>query len=181
MNYQAERFYCAASIEGEGCVWEETLAAQDVDGIIASLRSPDKGRNVLAENGYDLSKLEITIRAVPLSDMDKHFQDARRAQVAQDAAQADLDAAEAAERAQRVADGVAHFEAELKALGVEFELGSADSFATVSRAGVVLGTVSRPSRIHGQNRWTFHTPDGAYAFGTPGRLTMLSRLARRFA
>ena len=177
MTYEAEQFHVTASIEGLGVVWEETLAARDL-GIVADLRSADPGRNVIAENGYDVSLLTIVIRAVPLSDFDKLCQDAKR-EAAEEAA---LIAAEDAERAQRRAAGITQAEAELKAAGVEFELRSDSSWATVyDREGRPLGTIQMPNRILRERNWTYHTTDGALAFTAPGRLTVLRRLVKLYA
>ena len=116
---------------------------------------------------------ELRAKLAQLEEADRHYSATAKA-----APTVDHDAQEAAERAERRAMALTTCEAELAAAGVEFEMTTADSFGTVYRNGRVLGTVTRPS--FNERRWTFHTPDGALAFTTPGRLTMVRRLVKRF-
>lgn len=174
--YEAEQFHVSASIEGLGVVWEETLSAQDALSIMSDLTSADPGRNVIAENGYDVSRITITARAVALSDFDKLCQDHRR----EKAAEAAAEAAEAAERAARIVRNEMKADVELVALGVEFTVTPSDAAASAWRDGRVMATAMR-ARVYSQGpAWKLYDRDGAEiatASNTLGIKRALIRLA----
>lgn len=174
MTYETEAFHVVARLAGEGIVWAETIPAAEVGAIFDALRSNDPGRNVLAENGYDLATLTIECAAVPLSDFDKLCQDAKR----EAAALADAETAEAAERAERAMRNRQKQDAALKAAGVEFDPRPDERFVTVYAAGRIIGTAQRARVGSNEPAWTFYTTDGAKRFAGRTLYTFKAELLR---